>query len=52
VLKNPVITSPIIGASKPRHLEDAIAALSTKLTEAEIASLESAYVPHAVAGLV
>lgn len=50
MLSKPVITSPIIGASKPHHLEDAMAALDLKLDEAEIARLEEAYVPHATAG--
>ena len=50
VLKNPAITSPIIGASKPHHLEDAVAALDLALTPDEIAALEAPYVPHAVAG--
>ena len=44
------ITTPIIGVSRPGHLEDAIAALDLKLTEEEIAQLEAPYVPHAVAG--
>ncbi len=47
--KGPV-TSPIIGATKPHHLEDAVAALSIKLTPEEMASLEAAYVPHPVLG--
>ncbi len=50
LLQKPGITSPIIGASKPAHLTDAVAALSLKLTGEEIASLEAPYVPHAVAG--
>jgi len=50
VLSNPVITAPIVGASKPHHLDDAVAALELKLTEAEIAALEADYVPHAVSG--
>ncbi|QUS38805.1 aldo/keto reductase [Tardiphaga alba] len=50
LLQKPDITSPIIGASKPAHLTDAVAALSLKLTKEEIASLEAPYVPHAVAG--
>jgi aryl-alcohol dehydrogenase-like predicted oxidoreductase len=45
-----VVTSPIIGATKPQHLEDAVAALSIKLTADEIARLEAPYVPHPVAG--
>jgi len=50
LLQKPGITSPIIGASKPTHLTDAVAALSLKLTAEEIASLEAPYVPHAIAG--
>jgi aryl-alcohol dehydrogenase-like predicted oxidoreductase len=44
------VTAPIIGASKLSHIDDAIQALDVKLTDGEIALLESAYVPHAVAG--
>jgi aryl-alcohol dehydrogenase-like predicted oxidoreductase len=51
VLHQPVVTAPIIGATKPGHLEDAIAALSVKLSAEEIASLEEPYVPHEVVGL-
>jgi aryl-alcohol dehydrogenase-like predicted oxidoreductase len=50
VLSRPAVTSPIIGATKPRHLEDAVAALSIKLTSEEIQGLEEPYVPHAVYG--
>jgi aryl-alcohol dehydrogenase (NADP+) len=50
LLQKKGITSPIIGASKPAHLTDAVAALSLKLTSEEVASLEAPYVPHAVAG--
>ncbi len=50
LLQKPGITSPIIGASKPAHLTDGVAALSLRLTKEEIASLEAPYVPHAVAG--
>jgi aryl-alcohol dehydrogenase-like predicted oxidoreductase len=52
VLQNPVITSPIIGASKPHHLQDAVDALTFELTPAEIAALEEPYVPHEIAGFV
>jgi aryl-alcohol dehydrogenase-like predicted oxidoreductase len=44
----PYITSPIIGATKPHHLEDAIAALSVQLTADEIERLEEPYRPHPV----
>jgi aryl-alcohol dehydrogenase-like predicted oxidoreductase len=46
LLHKPVVTSPIIGATKPHHLEDAVAALSVKLSDAEIARLEELYQPH------
>jgi aryl-alcohol dehydrogenase-like predicted oxidoreductase len=50
VLKNPTVTAPIVGASKPHHLDDAIAALSLTLTADELAELEAPYVPHPVLG--
>lgn len=46
----PVVTSPIVGATKPHHLEDAITAMSVSLSAEEITKLEELYVPHAVAG--
>jgi 1-deoxyxylulose-5-phosphate synthase len=46
----PGVTAPIVGASKVQHLDDAIAALALALTPDEMAALESAYVPHAIAG--
>jgi len=50
LLHKPGVTSPIVGATKPNHLEDAVAALKVKLTPQEIASLEEPYIPHAIAG--
>jgi 1-deoxyxylulose-5-phosphate synthase len=50
MLSKPFVTSPIIGATKPNHLEDAMAALSIKLTPEEVARLEEPYVPHPVVG--
>jgi aryl-alcohol dehydrogenase-like predicted oxidoreductase len=50
VLSKPFITSPIIGASKPHHLEDAVAALSLKLDAETVAKLEAPYRPKAVVG--
>jgi len=50
MLAKPAITSPIIGATKLHHLEDAVASLSLKLSREEIESLEEPYVPHPVAG--
>jgi len=46
----PGVTAPIIGASKSAHLEDAVAALSLRLSAEEVAALEAPYVPHEVAG--
>ncbi|AYN92795.1 aldo/keto reductase [Pseudomonas sp. LTJR-52] len=50
VVQKPGISAPIIGASKPQHLGDAVAALSLNLTAEEIARLEEPYVPHGVVG--
>jgi len=46
VFHNPRVTSPIIGATKPKHLEDAVAALELKLTDEEVAELEAPYTPR------
>jgi len=50
LLQKKGVTSPIVGASKPDHLKDAVAALSLKLTAEEVASLEKPYVPHSISG--
>jgi aryl-alcohol dehydrogenase-like predicted oxidoreductase len=50
MLAKPGITAPIVGATKPHHLDDAVAALSIALTPEEIHSLEAPYVPHPVLG--
>jgi 1-deoxyxylulose-5-phosphate synthase len=50
LLSKPVITAPIVGATKLHHLDDAIAAINVKLSSEEIAALEQSYVPHAVVG--
>ncbi len=52
LLSKPVITAPIVGATKLQHLDDAIASVEVKLSEDEIAALEEPYVPHAVVGFV
>jgi aryl-alcohol dehydrogenase-like predicted oxidoreductase len=44
------VTAPILGASKPHHLADAVAALNLQLTTEEIKDLESPYMPHSIAG--
>jgi aryl-alcohol dehydrogenase-like predicted oxidoreductase len=50
MLHRSAVTAPIIGASKPLHLDDAVAALSLILSPNEIADLEAPYVPHPVLG--
>lgn len=50
MLGKAAITAPIIGASKPGHLEDAVAALSVQLSNEEIQQLEALYQPHPVLG--
>jgi aryl-alcohol dehydrogenase-like predicted oxidoreductase len=50
MLSKPVVTAPIVGATKPNHLDDAVAALVVKLSAEEIAALEEPYVPHPVVG--
>ncbi|MCU1675359.1 MAG: putative aldo/keto oxidoreductase, NAD(P)-dependent, related to aryl-alcohol dehydrogenase [Frankiales bacterium] len=47
---HPAVTAPIIGATKPEHIDDAVAALDITLTDAERQLLESAYEPHEPAG--
>jgi 1-deoxyxylulose-5-phosphate synthase len=47
---NPLVTAPIIGATQPQHIDDAVASLDIELTEDEKASLEQHYAPHPVAG--
>ena len=48
LLQKEPVTAPIVGATKMSHLEDAVAALSIKLTPEEIAFLEEPYVPHPI----
>ena len=50
LLRKPGITAPIVGASKPAHFDDAVAALKIELSAAEVAALEAPYLPHAVVG--
>ena len=51
VSHNPVVSAPIVGATKQQHLTDAIASLEISLTPAEVASLEEPYTPLAVSGI-
>ncbi|SHT46235.1 aldo/keto reductase [Mycobacteroides abscessus subsp. abscessus] len=50
VLQKEPVTSPIIGATKMSHLEDAVAALHVTLSPEEVAYLEELYVPHPIIG--
>lgn len=50
ILQKGAVTAPIIGASKAKHLADAVAALSVKLAPEDVAALEEPYVPHRVEG--
>jgi aryl-alcohol dehydrogenase-like predicted oxidoreductase len=50
LLHKPGVTAPIVGATKPAHLDDALAAAELSLGEDELARLEEPYVPHAISG--
>ena len=50
ILSKPGVAAPIIGATKPHHLDDAIAAVDIKLAPEEIDALETPYQPHSIAG--
>jgi aryl-alcohol dehydrogenase-like predicted oxidoreductase len=50
LISRPAVTAPIIGATRPQHLDDAIASLGIRLTPEEIDQLEKPYVPHRIAG--
>ncbi|WP_128374515.1 aldo/keto reductase [Streptomyces cavernae] len=50
LLGRPAVTAPIVGATKPHHIDDAVAALDVRLTDKEIQTIEEPYTPHAVSG--
>jgi aryl-alcohol dehydrogenase-like predicted oxidoreductase len=50
LLGKPAVTAPVVGTTKLRHLEDAIAAVDVTLGEDEVARLEAPYRPHPVLG--
>ncbi|MFH9060803.1 aldo/keto reductase [Streptomyces coeruleorubidus] len=50
LLHQDTVTAPIVGASKPRHLEDAVAAVELELSDKELEELERPYTPHPIAG--
>lgn len=51
LLSKPAITSPIVGATKLQHIDDAVAAVGVKLSAEDIAGMEAPYTPHEVVGL-
>jgi aryl-alcohol dehydrogenase-like predicted oxidoreductase len=51
LLSKPVVSSPIVGATKLEHLDEAVAALDIQLSEEEVTLLEAPYRPHAVIGI-
>ncbi|MFD4256489.1 aldo/keto reductase [Streptomyces sp. NPDC058534] len=48
LLHQPAVTAPVVGATRPHHLEDAAAALDVTLDDTELARLAAPYVPHSV----
>ncbi|GGL63791.1 oxidoreductase [Streptomyces fumigatiscleroticus] len=50
LLHRSTVTAPIVGAARPGHIEDAVAAVGLELTDQEIEALQEPYVPHPVAG--
>jgi len=52
VLRHPQVSAPIIGATKPHHIDDAVAALDIELSDDEVTLLTEAYTPHPVVGFI
>lgn len=52
LLQKPGITAPIIGVTKPHHLEDALSALELELSGEEVSRLEAPYIPHPIVGFI
>jgi aryl-alcohol dehydrogenase-like predicted oxidoreductase len=50
LLGNPAVTSPIVGATKPEHLDDAVGAVGLDLSGADVEALEEPYEPHEISG--
>ena len=46
VLRNPLVTAPVVGATKPHHLPEAVEALALELTDKEVRKLEQPYEEH------
>jgi aryl-alcohol dehydrogenase-like predicted oxidoreductase len=47
LLAKPVVTAPIVGATRMEHLDDAVRSLSVRLEPQDLAALEAEYMPHA-----
>ncbi len=52
VSRHPTVAAPIVGATKPEHIDDAVASLSVTLTAEEVAELEAPYTPRGIVGFV
>ncbi|MFJ4626234.1 aldo/keto reductase [Streptomyces sp. NPDC088847] len=50
LLHQGTVAAPIVGAAKPQHIEDAVAAVELELSEKELEELEAPYTPHAISG--
>ncbi len=50
LLSRPGVTAPIVGATKPHHIDDAVAAVGLELSPDEVAAIEEPYRPHPVRG--
>jgi aryl-alcohol dehydrogenase-like predicted oxidoreductase len=50
LLAQPAVTAPIVGITRPEHLDDAIAAVDLELSDGEVTELAADYAPHAIAG--
>jgi aryl-alcohol dehydrogenase-like predicted oxidoreductase len=50
LLSKPVVTAPIVGVTTTEQLDDALGALSVKLSHEDVKALEAPYRPHAIAG--
>ncbi|HEX2402332.1 MAG TPA: aldo/keto reductase, partial [Mycobacterium sp.] len=50
LLSKPAVTVPIVGATRPEHVDDAVMALDFALDANEVASLEIGYRPHSIRG--
>ncbi|MCA2202170.1 aldo/keto reductase [Streptomyces sp. BSE7F] len=50
LLHQDTVTAPVVGAAKPSHIEDAVAAVDLALTDKELEELAEPYTPHPVAG--